>query len=232
MNMLQTKIMILAGLGAMAMLPHARADEWSQRTVLTFSAPVEVPGQTLPAGKYVFKLANSNTNRHIVQVFNADENKIFATFLAIPTHRRTPSDKTIIRFDERAAGEPQAIKAWFYPHRTDGHEFVYPKTEAVALAKANDVPVPATAVELPSITHSVVTLKASEMMAMLMVPLKMEEPTGEEVGVAEPAASSGQSAELPAELPKTASPIPMVGLFGLLSLGTSFMLRRLGARAK
>ena len=73
---------------------------------------------------------------------------MFGTFLAIPSYRRHPSEKTIIRFEERAAGSPQAIKAWFYPHKTYGHEFVYPKTEAVALAKANNAPVPSMPAEL------------------------------------------------------------------------------------
>jgi len=81
MNKLQTKLMLLAGLGALALLPGAKADEWNQKTVFTFSGPVEIPGQTLPAGTYVFKLHNSASNRHIVQVFNKDENHVFGLSL-------------------------------------------------------------------------------------------------------------------------------------------------------
>src|SRR5271155_3049439 len=116
MTKLQTKMILLAGfVAALTVLPIAKAGEWNQRTVVTFNGPVEIPGQILPAGTYVFKLANSQSNRHIVQVFNKDENRLFGTFLAIPNHRHRPSEKTIIRFEERAAGSPQAIKAWFYP---------------------------------------------------------------------------------------------------------------------
>jgi hypothetical protein len=223
MSKLQTKIMLFVGLGAFALLPGAKADEWNQKTVLTFSGPVEMPGQTLPAGTYVFKLADSQSNRHIVQVFNKDQNHLFGTFLAIPSHRLRPSEKTIIRFDERAAGSPQAIKAWFYPHRTYGHEFVYPKAEALALAEANNTPVPSVPADLaPDTTKPVVSMKAPEIMALLVVPLKMEKPTGEEVDLVQ---ASAPRPELPTTLPKTATPLPLIGLLGLLSLGTALTLR-------
>src|SRR5277367_6625205 len=104
MNKLQTKIMLLIGLGAFVWLPGAHADEWNQKTVLTFNGPVEIPGQILPAGTYVFKLANSQSNRHIVQVFNKDENHVFGTFLAIPDYRFHPAEGSIIKFHERVAG--------------------------------------------------------------------------------------------------------------------------------
>ena len=238
MNALQTKIILLAALAAITLLPAARADEWNQKTVVTFSEPVEIPGQILPAGTYVFKLANSQSSRHIVQVFNKDENRLFGTFLAIPSYLHRPLDKTIIRFEERAAGEPQAIKAWFYPSKTYGHEFVYPKAEALALAEANNTPVPSLPAELPpSATQPAATVTSSEFRALLVVPLKLEEPTGEEVELAQ-AQAPAPPAELPhreqrAEtLPKTASPMPLIGLIGLLSLGTAFTLRLAAARAK
>jgi len=106
MSTLQTKMLLLVGLGVMALLPGAKAGEWDQKTVFTFSGPVEIPGQILPAGTYVFKLHNSDSNRHIVQVFNKDENHVFGTFLAIPDYRLHPSSKPIINFHERAAKAP------------------------------------------------------------------------------------------------------------------------------
>jgi len=228
MSKLQMKMILMAGLGVLALMPGARADEWSQRTTLKFSEPVEMPGQILPAGTYVFKLVNSNSSRHIVQVFNKEEDHVFGTFLAIPQHRQRPSEKTIITFEERAAGSPQAVKAWFYPHRTTGHEFVYPKTEAIALAKANEAPVPSMPVgTIPNTSKPVVTMKAPEIMALLMVPLKLEEPNGQEVELAQlPAPRT----ELPDTLPKTATPVPLIGLIGLLSLGTAAMLRLAAAK--
>ncbi len=102
---------------------------------MTFSAPVEIPGKVLPAGTYVFKLLDSTANRNIVQIFDKDETKLYATILAIPDYRMTPSDKPIIQFEERASGAPPALKAWFYPGDTFGEQFVYPHERAVQLAK-------------------------------------------------------------------------------------------------
>jgi hypothetical protein len=230
MSKLQTKMILLAGLTALALLPGAKADAWNQKTVVKFGDAVEIPGQILPAGTYVFKLAESHSNRHIVQVFNKDENHLFGTFLAIPSHRRHASEKTIINFEERAAGSPQAVKAWFYPNRNYGHEFVYPKTEALALAKANNTPVPSTPAEvMPAITKPAVTMNAPEIVALLVVPLKAEKPSGEEVELAQ---ASAPQAELPETLPTTATSMPLIGLIGLLSLGTAVSLRLAAAKAK
>src|SRR2546423_1541707 len=117
--------------------PGARADEWNKKTILTFSGPVQIPGATLPAGSYVFKLADLNGNRHVVQVFDKSEKQIFATLLAIPNDRLEPADDPVVLFTERPAGSPQAVKVWFYPGDRIGNEFVYPKSMAMKLAKAN-----------------------------------------------------------------------------------------------
>jgi len=114
----------------------ARADEWNKKTILTFSGPVQIPGATLPTGTYVFKLADIPGNRHVVQVFDKDEKKIYTTLLAIPNQRLEPSDKPVILFSERATGTPQAVKVWYYPGETIGNEFVYPKSQAMRIAKA------------------------------------------------------------------------------------------------
>lgn len=235
MNKLQTKMMLLAGLGALLLLPGARADQWDQKTVFTFGGPVEIPGQILPAGTYVFKLHSSVSNRHIVQVFNKDENHIFGTFLAIPDYRLRPSSKPIIKFHERPAGSPDAVRAWFYPGRNYGHEFVYPKTEAVALARANNTPVPAMPAGLtPDTTKPSVTMDGPVVVALSVAPLKAEKPNGEEVELAEvfAPADSQATAQLPEKLPATATQLPLIGLIGLLSLGTAFALRLATARAK
>ena len=115
--------------------PGARADEWNKKTILTFSGPVQIPGATLAAGSYVFKLADIPGNRHVVQVFDKDEKKIYTTLLAVPNQRLDPSDKPIILFSERATGSPQAVKVWYYPGETIGNEFVYPKAQAMKIAK-------------------------------------------------------------------------------------------------
>ena len=115
--------------------PSARADEWNKKTILTFSGPVQIPGATLPAGSYVFKLADIPGNRHVVQVFDKEETKIYTTMLAIPNERLEASDKPIVLFSERASGSPQAVKVWYYPGERIGNEFVYPKSQAIKIAK-------------------------------------------------------------------------------------------------
>src|ERR1700687_4387549 len=92
--------------------PAAWADDLNRKTVVTFSGPVEVPGvgaQTLPAGTYVFKILNSQSDRHIVQIFDKDETHVFTTILAIPNYRLKPTDKTVITFHGRPAGQPEAL---------------------------------------------------------------------------------------------------------------------------
>ncbi len=115
--------------------PAARADEWNKKTILTFSGAVQVPGATLPAGSYVLKLADIPGNRHVVQVFDKDEKKIYTTILAIPNDRLEPTDKPVVLFSERASGSPQAVKVWYYPGDRIGDEFVYPKSQAMRIAK-------------------------------------------------------------------------------------------------
>src|SRR5438128_707639 len=121
--------------------PGARADEWNKKTFFTFSGPVQVPGATLPAGTYTFKLADLQGNRHVVQIFDKDGTKLYTTILAIPDQRLQPTDKPVVMFSETPAGTPAAIKAWFYPGDTIGDEFVYPRTEAMRIAKATHQPV-------------------------------------------------------------------------------------------
>ena len=149
-----TTVCFVALMGAV-LAPGAKADDWNRKTVMTFSGPVEIPGVhlvgwgVLPAGTYVFKILNSQSDRHIVQIFSQDEKTIYATILAIPNYRLKATDKTVVTFRERPAGEPEALRAWFYPGRNWGEEFVYPKAQAIALAKETNVPVLFTPVELP-----------------------------------------------------------------------------------
>jgi len=213
----------------LTILPSAKADEWNRKTTVTFDAPVEVPGvgaQTLPAGTYVFKIADSLSDRHIVQIFNVAEDHVYTTILAIPNYRLKATGKTVMTFRERGEGQPEAIHAWFYPGRNWGEEFVYPKTRALELAKIVNEPVLATPIELPA---PIETLKTAPVIAV--------KPTGEEVAVSEvvqppptEVAAAETPAAAPATVPQTASHLPLVGLIGLLSIGAWFGLSALSKR--
>jgi len=228
-------VIFCLSLVALTFLPSAKADEWNRKTTVTFSAPVEVPGvgaQTLPAGTYVFKIFDSASDRHIVQIFNETEDHVFTTILAIPNYRLKATDKTVMTFGERAAGQPEAIRAWFYPGRQWGEEFVYPKSRAVELAKITNQPVLFTPIELA--TAPIEALKTA--------PVEAVKPTGEEVKVAEvvelpPEVAAAKPVEVAAakpveaaSLPHTASTLPLVALIGVLSLGAGLTLWGLSKR--
>jgi len=225
---MRTKQFLLVAAAMIAVvLPVARADQWNQKTIFRFGGPVEIPGQVLPAGTYVFKLADSASDRNIVQVFSKDEKQLYGTFLAIPDYRLKPAGKPIITFEERAAGSPEAVKAWFYPGENYGHDFVYPKPKAVALAKANNTPVPAMPAELEkNTTMPAPTLQEPHVQALKAAPLKAEKPTEDEVEVAEVFVAEVQS-QTPAQLPATASTLPLLGIMGLASLAIAFAFHRL-----
>lgn len=104
-----------------------RADTWDKKTIVTFSESVEVPGQVLPAGTYVFKLANTVSDRHIVQIWTEDETHILATIMAVPNYRLELSNRPMFEFDERPGNSSMALRNWFYPGDDSGQEFVYPR---------------------------------------------------------------------------------------------------------
>jgi len=109
-------------------------------TILTFSEPVQLPGKTLPAGKYRFEIADINSAPHTVRVLSEDGQTVHGTFatLASTAPKRDLRDQdTLLMFSERPSGQPQAAREWFYPGRSIGEEFIYPKDQAIALAKAN-----------------------------------------------------------------------------------------------
>lgn len=209
----------------------ASAQRWDKKTTMTFSAPVEIPGagaQVLPAGTYVFRLLDSLSDRNIVQIFNKDESHVYATILAIPNYRLRATDKTVMTFAERATGDPEAIRAWFYPGDNWGQEFVYPKKKAVELAKVTKLPVLYIPDEVaPNIVVPVRTASEPPVIALKEAPVMAVKPTGEIVPIAEVVVAPPVQT---ASLPKTAGTLPLMALIGLLSLGVGFSLRTLCAR--
>jgi hypothetical protein len=218
--------------GALVLSLPALGDQWNKKTLLTFSQPVEIPGVILPAGQYVFKLADSLSDRHIVQVFNADEDKVFATILAIPHYRMTPADKTVILFEERRADQPEAIHAWFYPGEVYGQEFVYPKGRALELARATHQPVlmgEVTPTETPSELEKTPVVAITPENKEVEVPELVEttpiEPTPSAAPATRPAGTDVATPVPGLELPQTASPIPLMALLGMCSLGLAWLLK-------
>lgn len=219
--MSNTKITAVAFVGVLSMMaPHAKADDWDQKTIFTFSEPVEIPGQVLTAGAYVFKLADSPSNRNIVQVFDKNETHLFGTFFAIPDYRPHTPDRPIITFDERPSGTPEAVRAWYYPGNNYGHEFVYPKLKTVELSREDNPPAPIEpAAEAP---------KSAEHPQVVEAPGPVQDQTEEDVQIVElfTAQFVDQPApELPSTLPTTASPLPLIALVGFVSLVGAMIVR-------
>ena len=210
-------VIFVLSLVAIAFPSGAKADEWNKKTKVTFSAPFEIPGvgaQILPAGTYTFKLMDSQADRHIVQVMNEDETHVYSTILAIPNYRLKPTDHTVMTFRERAEGQPEAIRAWFYPGNQWGEEFVYRKTRAMELAKVVNEPILAMPVD---VEPSVETFKDIQ-----VETVQPDAPAA--VVAAEPEPPVETAAAATESLPSTASSLPLVGLIGLLSLGAGLTL--------
>jgi hypothetical protein len=136
--MIRTKLFLASALALMITLAGTSAftqEPANQITYFTFSAPFELPGgKVLPAGKYVFKIVDSPSNRHVVQIMSEDQKTMHATLLAIPAQRQDPASEPEVRFMETAANLPPAVRTWWYPGRSIGHEFIYPREHARRLA--------------------------------------------------------------------------------------------------
>jgi hypothetical protein len=172
---------VTAGVCFLLAVPAVHASEWNQRTDFTFNEPVEVPGRVLNPGTYVFKLTDTTANLDTVQIYTNDQKHLIGTFLTVPDYRLKTPGKPIMTFTERAAGSPEAIKAWFYPGDNFGHRFVYPRSEAMKIAKANNEPVPSMADE----EYNSPSMKSGHVRAM--------QPSGQEIEVIEVFGSAPQT---------------------------------------
>lgn len=119
-----TGMVVLMLLGGSFFVPKGRADEFDRKTIVTANQPIQVPGKVLPAGTYVFKLLGSN-DLTLVAIYDADEMHLITTVQGIPSVRTETPDKAILQLEERPSGQPEALKAWFYPGDNFGVEFVY-----------------------------------------------------------------------------------------------------------
>ena len=114
----------------------AHADESNQSTKITFNTPIQIPGQVLPAGTYLFQEAAPNDDLNLVQIFNADGSILYATLETVPVERSAAAGETTITLAEAESGKPDLLVRWFYPGRLTGHEFVYSKPQEQEIAQA------------------------------------------------------------------------------------------------
>lgn len=214
----------------------------NQKTFFTFSAPFELPGgKTLPAGTYTFKIVDSPSNRHVVQILSEDGTQVHATVLAIPAQRMDPPDEPEVRFMETAANMPPAIRTWWYPGRTIGHEFIYPKDQAKRLAaRQTDAVLTVATDATTNETMQSADLARVDASGVEKVWTATENVAEAAVDTARTAATEvAQATETAVDtttravdntvtrtaLPRTATALPLVGLFGLFSLAGAGALR-------
>ncbi|OLD16858.1 MAG: hypothetical protein DMG86_10430 [Acidobacteria bacterium] len=122
----------------------AHADMSDQATQITFSQPVQIPGQVLPAGTYWFLLANISEQQDVVQIYNSDRSKLYATLETATIESQEATGHTVVKLAEQESSKPDALVAWFYPGETTGHEFLYPKDQEKQLSQDSQQTVVAT----------------------------------------------------------------------------------------
>jgi hypothetical protein len=214
-------------------LPSAHADTYNKKTVITFSQDVEIPGKILPAGTYTFRLLDSPADRHIVQIYDADGTHLITTVLAINNYRLKPAGDTILKFNERPGDSPEALRAWFYPGDNFGQEFVYPKDRAIQLAQTNNSPVPSVG---PTPDDN--SMQTAPIAAVTPEQKQPEATPAQTTASTEPAptptpapaaAAPAQVQPAPvaetAELPQTASSVPLIALLGGLAISLGLALK-------
>ena len=211
----------------------AQNDSPTKDIYFTFSQAVTVPNMTLPAGKYQFRHIGPNTGRTILQISNVDTGKLETTIMTVQAARSVAPQRPELRFLETAANTPPAIATWWYPGQKQGWEFIYPRQQAMTLAKAAKEPILTTKEDVP----------ADKMTSSDLVRM---EPTGSESAYSDAAAPApmslagtaqrGEFADESANanqsvspsgrtaLPKTASSLPLMALFGFLACAAGVAL--------
>jgi hypothetical protein len=241
---------ILASACVFAMLAFtstaAHAQTIDNRTYFAFSGPVTLPGVTLPAGKYLFRNPETLTGRRVVQVLSEDGRQAYAQLLTIPVQRFDAPKEPEIRFMETAEGMPAAIKAWWYPGNTIGWEFIYPKEQALRLAKGAGAPVLTTTSAQNDTTEEMKTADLTRVSASggeTAVTVEERPAATAVAGTSREGEIAASSIKLPASptpvsvqasaatssartrLPQTASPAPITALMGTLSMMSAAALR-------
>ena len=223
-----------AGCIGVALSPSLQADTWDKKTTLTVTEPLQVPSCCTPdhtvllqPGEYVMVLVDSLTDRHIVRIYDKDQQHVITTILAIPNYRLQPTGQTVFQYWEVPAGQPKELRAWFYPGDNFGQEFAYSKQTAVQIAAFVKIPVPAIEVETSAVedlrTAPLVVVdesgKTTAFALTLPEPTPAPTPAVAEAEPVQPTADRMVETPAPAAtLPHTASALPLLGLAGLVLL--------------
>lgn len=241
-----TPVRLTCAAAAFLMAIPVFAQPLDRRTTFTFNTPVAIPGVTLPAGSYLFRVANPRVSQRVIQVVSADGKTPYAMFFSIPAERPEPAKEPEVRFMETAAGMPPAIRTWWYPGERIGYEFIYPKEQARKLAEGVKEPVLTTKAETTTVeqtnTEELARLGASgqETAVKPDAAPTPASPTGMshqgQIASADiaiptpwvtqaPAGATQASRSARTRLPQTAGAVPAIALVGLASLAAAAAIR-------
>jgi hypothetical protein len=208
--------LVAAALVAVMAPALANAETYDKLAYLTFNRPVQIPGVTLHAGTYSFRLANPATSRNVLQVLSNDGAIVYATFHTMPDSRTVVTPEPVVSFRETPAGVPAAVKSLFYGGEHNGYEFMYPKGEPIMTADVRPQP-PITYTRIPAAPAPAVAPVEEPEIKLFVEPLEYQP------------ASEAPPPTLE-EIPRTASPLPLMGVGGLtsllLGLGVGVLRRR------
>jgi LPXTG-motif cell wall-anchored protein len=222
----------LALIASVVTLP-VKAEQWDKKTTITITEPIQMPSccnaehlVVLQPGTYVMALVDSQSDRHIVRVFERDGTTVVTTTLAIPNYRLKRTDGTVFQFWETPAGQPRAMRAWFYPGDNFGQEFAYHKTKSIEIARTARKQVPAAVIETEAELNTAPVVVVDEKGA--------EKPLKVLVAANDPPAQTFErqvtTEKAPAKLPDTGSEYPLLGLMGIGSVVLSGLISRLSRR--
>jgi hypothetical protein len=212
-----------------------------KRTYFTFNQPVALPGVTLPAGTYMFRLADDTTSRKVIQVANKQGTESFAMLHTMPAYRADASGDPEIRFMETASGAPMAVRAWWKDGERTGYEFIYSKEQLAALNRSAAAAEPRAEARIeppvaiePEAGEPVAEgpLSGPDVVDGDGVPaedpeLVAQAPASPAPPAPEPREEAVQrEAQTREELPRTASPLPLLLISGLASAGIGLRLLR------
>src|SRR5579862_7207785 len=237
-SLIKSRITLAVLSGVALVAGVAQADQWDKKTIVTVDQPMQVSDTLLEPGQYVFRLLNSDSDRHIVQIFTGDQSRIVNTVLAIPNYRLRPRGDSRFLFWETPPGSARALRAWFYPGDNMGQEFRYPKQLAML---QTSVAAPAPVAPQAVITETAPAEAQADQTpepAPAPPPQAMNQPPSEaekSVEIAQNATPAVPDASLepqtttadnqPSTLPKTATWHPLIGLSGAFLLGIAALFR-------
>jgi LPXTG-motif cell wall-anchored protein len=215
-----------AGLALGLAVPSAQADQWNKKTTLTIDQPMQVTDTYLEPGQYVFKLLDSQSDRHIVQIYNADQTHLITTILAIPDYRVQVTGSSRFTMWETPAGYVSALKSWYYPGDNFGQEFRYPKhLREIQVAQVTTTTSQAQTVEVTQAPAPQEQAQVVEQQDQTVIA-QNEQPPAPPAVAEQPAPAPEPAPAPPAVLPQTASTYPLIGFIGVLLLGLGGLLRR------